>query len=200
MTRPWSLHPFLHTTNADKLLRTKLWPLARWLACFLCYGVCNTIIPENHSTRWLPCSEESEKVSELKSVSASNQLPYGTLASSSEDVKDSINGFVDAYVSYEMSYAVYSRFSKAANLISKTNGCRRNFTTPILKKGRRSCRNHQALRKICSREKKNLPFLPLWQPTAYLSNSKTPSRRVLCLGSTHLKYLIDPHLLVQVHQ
>jgi len=40
--------------------------------------------------------EESEKVSELKSVSSSNQLPYSTLASSSEDVKESINGFSDA--------------------------------------------------------------------------------------------------------
>ncbi|KAF8632056.1 hypothetical protein AX15_002078 [Amanita polypyramis BW_CC] len=40
--------------------------------------------------------EESEKVSELKSVSTSNQLPYGTLASGAEDIKESINGFADA--------------------------------------------------------------------------------------------------------
>ncbi|KAF8632149.1 hypothetical protein AX17_004891 [Amanita inopinata Kibby_2008] len=40
--------------------------------------------------------EESEKVSELKSVSASNQLPYGTLASATEGIKETINGFDDA--------------------------------------------------------------------------------------------------------
>lgn len=42
--------------------------------------------------------EESEKVSELKSVSGSNKLPYGTLASGSEGIKDAINGFEDACV------------------------------------------------------------------------------------------------------
>ncbi|KAG6877360.1 3',5'-cyclic-nucleotide phosphodiesterase (PDEase) (3':5'-CNP) [Termitomyces sp. T32_za158] len=40
--------------------------------------------------------EESEKVSELKAVSGSNKLPYGTLASGTEGIKDAINGFDDA--------------------------------------------------------------------------------------------------------
>ncbi|TEB29976.1 serine/threonine-protein phosphatase 2B catalytic subunit A1 [Coprinellus micaceus] len=40
--------------------------------------------------------EESEKVSELKSVSGSAKLPYGTLASGAEGIKDAINGFEDA--------------------------------------------------------------------------------------------------------
>ncbi|GLB39091.1 putative serine threonine-protein phosphatase [Lyophyllum shimeji] len=40
--------------------------------------------------------EESEKVSELKSVSGSNKLPYGTLASGSEGIKEAIQGFDDA--------------------------------------------------------------------------------------------------------
>ncbi|KAJ7098257.1 Metallo-dependent phosphatase-like protein [Mycena epipterygia] len=40
--------------------------------------------------------EESEKVSELKSVSGSNKLPYGTLASGFQGIKDAINGFDDA--------------------------------------------------------------------------------------------------------
>jgi serine/threonine-protein phosphatase 2B catalytic subunit len=40
--------------------------------------------------------EESEKVSELKSVSGSSKLPYGTLASGSEGIKDAITGFEDA--------------------------------------------------------------------------------------------------------
>lgn len=40
--------------------------------------------------------EESEKVSELKSVSGSSRLPYGTLALGMEGIKDAINGFDDA--------------------------------------------------------------------------------------------------------
>ncbi|KAK7439817.1 3',5'-cyclic-nucleotide phosphodiesterase (PDEase) (3':5'-CNP) [Stygiomarasmius scandens] len=40
--------------------------------------------------------EESEKVSELKSVSGSSKLPYGTLASGSEGIKEAIKGFEDA--------------------------------------------------------------------------------------------------------
>ena len=43
-------------------------------------------------------SEESEKVSELKSVSGSSKLPYGTLASGAEGIKDAITSFDDAYV------------------------------------------------------------------------------------------------------
>ena len=42
--------------------------------------------------------EESEKVSELKIVSGSNKLPYGTLALGAEGIKDAINTFEDAYV------------------------------------------------------------------------------------------------------
>ncbi|KAF8191141.1 serine/threonine-protein phosphatase 2B catalytic subunit A1 [Pholiota molesta] len=40
--------------------------------------------------------EESEKVSELKSVTGSNKLPYGTLASGTEGIREAINGFDDA--------------------------------------------------------------------------------------------------------
>lgn len=40
--------------------------------------------------------EESEKVSELKSASASGKLPYGTLASGMEGLKEAIQGFDDA--------------------------------------------------------------------------------------------------------
>jgi serine/threonine-protein phosphatase 2B catalytic subunit len=42
--------------------------------------------------------EESEKVSELKSVSGSSKLPYGTLASGTEGIKEAITGFEDAWV------------------------------------------------------------------------------------------------------
>lgn len=40
--------------------------------------------------------EESEKVSELKSVSGSSKLPYGTLALGTEGIREAINGFDDA--------------------------------------------------------------------------------------------------------
>ncbi|VDB87903.1 unnamed protein product [Peniophora sp. CBMAI 1063] len=40
--------------------------------------------------------EESERVSELKNVSGSAKLPYGTLASGAEGIKDAISGFGDA--------------------------------------------------------------------------------------------------------
>ncbi|KAI0318798.1 serine/threonine protein phosphatase 2B [Amylostereum chailletii] len=40
--------------------------------------------------------EESERVSELKNVSGSQKLPYGTLALGAEGIKDAINGFDDA--------------------------------------------------------------------------------------------------------
>ncbi|KAF8970438.1 Metallo-dependent phosphatase-like protein [Flammula alnicola] len=40
--------------------------------------------------------EESERVSELKSVTGSNKLPYGTLASGTEGIREAINGFDDA--------------------------------------------------------------------------------------------------------
>jgi serine/threonine-protein phosphatase 2B catalytic subunit len=40
--------------------------------------------------------EESERVSELKNVSGSSKLPYGTLALGAEGIKDAIRGFDDA--------------------------------------------------------------------------------------------------------
>jgi serine/threonine-protein phosphatase 2B catalytic subunit len=42
--------------------------------------------------------EESERVSELKNVTGSTKLPYGTLAFGAEGIKDAISGFDDAYV------------------------------------------------------------------------------------------------------
>lgn len=41
-------------------------------------------------------SEESERVSELKNVSGSGKLPYGTLALGAEGIKDAIQSFDDA--------------------------------------------------------------------------------------------------------
>lgn len=44
-------------------------------------------------------SEESERVSELKSISGSSKLPYGTLALGAEGIKNAIKSFDDAYAS-----------------------------------------------------------------------------------------------------
>jgi serine/threonine-protein phosphatase 2B catalytic subunit len=43
-------------------------------------------------------SEESERVSELKSISGSSRLPYGTLALGAEGIKMAIKSFDDACV------------------------------------------------------------------------------------------------------
>lgn len=43
-------------------------------------------------------SEESERVSELKNVSGSGKLPYGTLALGAEGIKEAINSFEEACV------------------------------------------------------------------------------------------------------
>ena len=46
----------------------------------------------------LTCSEESERVSELKRISGSGNLLNDQLASESEGIKDAIHGFDDASV------------------------------------------------------------------------------------------------------
>lgn len=43
-------------------------------------------------------SEESEHVSELKNISGSSKLPYGTLVLGAEGIKNAIKSFDDAYV------------------------------------------------------------------------------------------------------
>lgn len=77
--------------------RVRSWLLEEWPGCLHCYGT--SLLPvsciRSNANEF---SEESEKVSELKSVSGSNKLPYGTLASGTEGIKDAINGFDDAYV------------------------------------------------------------------------------------------------------
>ena len=45
-------------------------------------------------------SEESERVSELKSISGSSRLPYGTLALGAEGIKNAIKTFDDAYAPF----------------------------------------------------------------------------------------------------
>lgn len=43
--------------------------------------------------------EESENVSELKNITSTGRLPYGTLALGAEGIKKAISSFEDAYVS-----------------------------------------------------------------------------------------------------
>ena len=63
--------------------------------------------------------EESEKVSELKSASASGKLPYGTLASGMEGLKEAIQGFDDAWVFTVFHVKYSSHFRIVVNLILK---------------------------------------------------------------------------------
>lgn len=56
------------------------------------------------------CREESEKVSELKSMSGSAKLPYGTLVLGAEGIKDAITGFEDAYV-YDLNEVLMSKLT-----------------------------------------------------------------------------------------
>ncbi len=44
--------------------------------------------------------EESERVSELKSISGSESLPAGMLANGAEGIKEAIQGFDDACVAH----------------------------------------------------------------------------------------------------
>lgn len=71
--------------------------------------------------------EESEKVSELKSVSGSNKLPYGTLALGSEGIKEAITGFEDAYVS---TFALPSTDLTASSLADENRISRTSVSHP----------------------------------------------------------------------
>jgi serine/threonine-protein phosphatase 2B catalytic subunit len=54
--------------------------------------------PESSIRPFVLHSEESELVSELKSISGSSKLPYGTLALGAEGIKSAIKSFDDACV------------------------------------------------------------------------------------------------------
>jgi serine/threonine-protein phosphatase 2B catalytic subunit len=50
------------------------------------------------------CSEESERVSKLKSISGSSRLPYGTLTLGAEGIKNAIKTFDDACAPFYLFY------------------------------------------------------------------------------------------------
>lgn len=88
--------------------------------------------------------EESEKVSELKSVSGSSKLPYGTLASGSEGIKDAITGFDDAYVNHLMGQPTerpHMNVYTDASRISRTSVSLPSFLMPTQKKAKPLCPN-----------------------------------------------------------
>ncbi|KAG1887682.1 Metallo-dependent phosphatase-like protein [Suillus subluteus] len=67
-----------HEEARRKIIKNKILAVGRWARVFALLR------------------EESEKVSELKSISGSSKLPYGTLALGTEGIKDAISGFEDA--------------------------------------------------------------------------------------------------------
>ena len=141
MTTAWSpLHHHMKTLpSAEGSSKAKFLPLVVWRGCLLFFGPCLPVqpVPNSHSV----CREESEKVSELKSVSGSNKLPYGTLALGSEGIKDAITGFEDACVSIHAS--AHNSISPSDILtdgspISRMSVCRLNFSTQ--KRPKLTCR------------------------------------------------------------
>ncbi len=100
--------------------------------------------------------EESEKVSELKNVSGSTKLPYGTLASGTEGIKEAIQGFDDAYVVFELRQKKVEPLTLelVANPISKTNVYPLSSSMLTLKRVKRLCRHNQQRRK---KNSKNSP-------------------------------------------
>lgn len=82
-----------------------------------------------------PNSEESEKVSELKSVSGSSRLPYGTLASGAEGIKEAISSFDDACVSCsEIDFCAPHPYYLGGNRILRMNVSHQSFSMPTQKK------------------------------------------------------------------
>jgi hypothetical protein len=96
--------------------------------------------------------EESERVSELKSVSGSTKLPYGTLALGAEGIKDAINTFDDACVRLILVVYPSTHARAAEDRTSRTSGCRRTSSTPSRRRARRcSLAPRRTRRRRCSR-------------------------------------------------
>ena len=84
--------------NVERSSRTRSWLWEGWPECSLCFGSSVRLYLGRGIDSTACKREESEKVSELKSVSGSSKLPYGTLASGTEGIREAINGFDDAWV------------------------------------------------------------------------------------------------------
>ena len=96
--------------------------MARVFAVLRCVGSSTGCIAKSHVTGY---REESENVSELRNISTTGRLPYGTLALGAEGIKKAISSFEDAYVSLYFPLLhpeiTYTRMSDGAR-ISRTSG------------------------------------------------------------------------------
>ena len=84
-------------SNDARLSRIRFWPSGVWRTFSLCFGALLLLHLSSYLLYSLYDSEESERVSELKSISGSSRLPYGTLALGAEGIKNAIKTFDDAY-------------------------------------------------------------------------------------------------------
>lgn len=94
--------PVYHPEEAlerRKIIKNKILAVGRMARVFALLRYETFVLPRRFNLTNL-YSEESEKVSELKSISGSGKLPYGTLALGTEGIKDAISGFEDAYVTF----------------------------------------------------------------------------------------------------
>jgi hypothetical protein len=80
--------------NVDRLSKTRFWQLVECHEYSLYSGKTFLLV----GFRADLFREESERVSELKSLNGTNALPAGALASGAEGIKEAIQGFDDAYV------------------------------------------------------------------------------------------------------
>ena len=129
----------LNMPNAGKLSKTRLWLLVGWQEFLLCSGMCHTWPFLLHIITYIlsVSREESEKVSELKSVLGSSKLPYGTLASGTEGIRDAINGFDDACVIFSTYPSLTPKISLAvASRTLRMNTFLRISLTLIQKKAK----------------------------------------------------------------